>query len=63
MPKKAEFLACQGDRRAGREFLLEYQRCVLLVLEQEGVLDPEQLERCVDRLRKQWRITSEEAAV
>lgn len=54
MPKKkAEFLNYQGDLKPNREFLLEYQRCVLLALEQEGILDHEQLVECINRLKKQ----------
>ena len=53
MPKKAEFLFCQGDNRATERFLFEYQKCILLVLKQAGVLDLEQMEECIRRLEKQ----------
>ena len=36
MAKKAEFVGSQNNERPGKEFLLEYQRSVLLALEQEG---------------------------
>ena len=51
MPKKAEFLLCQGDNKANETFLIEYQRGILLALEKEGILDQEQLEECIIRLK------------
>jgi len=51
--KKAEFLMCQGDDRASGDFLLEYQRGILLVLHREGFLDRGQLEECLARLEGQ----------
>ena len=38
MAKKAEFVGSQNNERPGKEFLLEYQRSVLLALEQEGIV-------------------------
>lgn len=55
MPKNAEFFLCQGDDKASKRFLLEYQRCILLALEKEGILDQEQLKECVIYLEKQDR--------
>ena len=55
MPKNAEFFLCQGDSKANEKFLLEYQRCILLALKKEGILDQEQLEECVMRLEKQYQ--------
>lgn len=53
MMKKAAFLECQNNGEPGREFLLEYQRSVLLRLERAGFLTPEQLADCVRKLGKQ----------
>ena len=55
MSKNADFLLCQGDENANEEFLLEYQRCILLALKEEGILDQEQMEECVIRLEKQFQ--------
>lgn len=52
--KNAEFLMCQGDDMPNKKFLLEYQRCILLALEREGLLDQNQLEECIIRLGKQY---------
>ena len=52
MANKAEFLMCQGDSRATKKFLIEYQRCILFTLESEGILDRHQREECVLRLEK-----------
>ena len=38
MAKKAEFMGSQNNGRPGKEFLLEYQRSILLALEQEGIV-------------------------
>ncbi|MCF2595870.1 hypothetical protein [Pseudoflavonifractor phocaeensis] len=53
MAKKAEFVGSQNNERPGKAFLLEYQRSVLLALEQEGILDREQLADCIRKLEKQ----------
>ena len=53
MPKEAELLMCQGVAISDRGFLMEYQRCVLLALEKEGILHREQVEECIYRLGKQ----------
>lgn len=52
MPKKAELLACRYNEQPGKEFLFAYQRSVLLALEKEGFLNPEQLEACLGKLER-----------
>ena len=52
MRGKAELLECRSGGKPGREFLLEYQRSVLLTLEKRGLLTPEQLAECVRKLEK-----------
>lgn len=53
MTKKAELLECRKNGQPGREFLLEYQKSVLLALERAGFLTPEQLADCIRKLEEQ----------
>ena len=53
MPKHAEFLNCTGTPKAEKDFLLEYQRAVLLTLQKEGIIDQFQLEECIRKLELQ----------
>ena len=54
MPKYAEFFMSEGEKKAGRKFLLEYQRCILIALKREGLLSREQLDKCISRLESQY---------
>ena len=54
MRKHAEFFAVEGDKKANRKFLLEYQRCILLALKKDGLLNREQLEKCILKLESQY---------
>ncbi len=56
MPKYAEFLNCTGSPKAGKTFLLEYQKAVLLTLQKEGNIDQFQLEECIRKLEAQLHI-------
>ena len=53
MPKNAELLTTEGNLTADNAFLLEYQRCILLELEQMGILRREEVEKCLSILENQ----------
>lgn len=53
MATKAELLEYRNSGAPGREFVLEYQKDVLLALERAGLLTPEQLTDCIRILEKQ----------
>jgi len=55
MPKYAEFLNCTGTPKAEKNFLLEYQKAVLLTLQKEGIIDQFQLEECIRKLELQYQ--------
>ena len=55
MPKYAEFLNCSATTKAGKDFLLEYQKTVLLTLQKEGIIDQFQLEECIRKLELQCK--------
>ena len=48
--RRAELLECRKGGTPGGEFLLEYQRGVLLALERAQLLTAEQLAQCVRKL-------------
>lgn len=50
MPKNAEFLKCDGIKKAESDFLLEYQKAVLFALRKEGDIDQFQLSECIKKL-------------
>ena len=53
--KHAEFLYGQNSTRPGQGFLLEYQRSVLLALEDLGAMDPGERLACLETLERQFR--------
>ena len=53
MLKNAELLTTEDSIPANNAFLLEYQRCVLLELEQQGILRKEEVEKCYFILKNQ----------
>ena len=53
MAKSAELLAAEGNAAASRDYLLAYQKAVLFTLYQDGLLNQDQLERCIAKLEKQ----------
>lgn len=53
MMNKAELLECRKNGKPGREFLLEYQKSVLLALERADILTLEQLADCIRKLEEQ----------
>jgi len=53
MASKPELLQYQAADEIGQDFLLAYQRAVLLVLQQQGFLNEVQYKDCVQKLEKQ----------
>ena len=53
MAKNVELLAIAGNAEASHDFLLAYQKAVLLTLYQDGLLDQDQLERGITKLEYQ----------
>ena len=49
MASKPEFLQYQAADEIGQDFLLAYQRAVLLALQQQGVLNETQFKDCVEK--------------
>ena len=50
MASKPELLQYQAADEIGQDFLLAYQRAVLLALQQQGVLNETQFKDCVQKL-------------
>lgn len=57
MASKPEFLQYQAADEIGQDFLLAYQRAVLLALQQQGFLNEMQCRNCVQKLEDQKRNT------
>ena len=53
MASKPELLHNQAADEIGQDFLLAYQRAVLLVLHRQGFLNEVQYKDCVQKLEKQ----------
>ena len=53
MASKPELLHNQAADEIGKDFLLAYQRAVLLALQQHGFLNEVQYKDCVQKLEKQ----------
>ena len=53
MASKPELLHNQAADEIGQDFLLAYQRAVLLALQQQGCLNEVQYKDCVQKLDKQ----------
>ena len=56
MASKPELLQYQAADEIGQDFLLAYQRTVLLTLQQQGVLNETQCKDCVQKLEKYTRM-------
>ncbi|WP_455582552.1 hypothetical protein [Dysosmobacter sp.] len=52
MSKRPELLERQGAATANSDYLMEYQKAVLLALEKEGLLDHTQLKECITKLEQ-----------
>ena len=55
MASKPELLHNQAADEIGQDFLLAYQRTVLLTLQRQGVLNEMQCRNCVQKLEEQIR--------
>mgnify|MGYP004524280961 CR=1 FL=1 len=55
MASKPELLEYQAADEVGQDFLLAYQRAVLLTLQQQGVLNETQFKDCIQKLEKYAR--------
>lgn len=53
MASKPELLQYQAADEIGQDFLLAYQRAVLLALQRQGFLNEVQYKDCVQKLEKQ----------
>ena len=58
MASKPELLQYQAADEIGQDFLLAYQRAVLLALQQQGILNETQFKDCVQKLGQQVRTTN-----
>ena len=63
MASKPELLHNQAADEIGQDFLLAYQRAVLLALQQQGVLNETQFKDCVQKLEEQIRNTGKSKSV
>lgn len=58
MAKNAELLATEGNAAASRDYLLAYQKAVLFTLYQNGLLNQDQLEQSIKKLKQQFRTST-----
>ena len=56
MASKPELLEYQAADEIGQDFLLAYQRAVLLALQQQGFLNEMQCRDCVQKLEQHTRM-------
>lgn len=63
MASKPELLQYQAADEIGQDFLLAYQRAILLALQQQGVLNETQFKDCVQKLEEQTRNTGKSKSV
>lgn len=63
MASKPELLHNQAADEIGQDFLLAYQRAVLLALQRQGFLNEMQYRNCVQKLEDQKRNTRKSKSV
>ena len=63
MASKPELLHNQAADEIGQDFLLAYQRAVLLTLQRQGFLNETQYKDCVQKLEKQAKISDKSNSV
>ena len=63
MASKPELLQYQAADEIGQDFLLAYQRAVLLSLQQQGILNETQFKDCVQKLGQQVRTINKSNSV
>ena len=63
MASKPELLEYQAADEIGQDFLLAYQRAVLLALQQQGVLNEMQFKDCVQKFEQQAKTSDKSDSV
>ena len=63
MAGKPEMLEYRAADEIGQDFLLAYQRAVLLALQRQGVLNETQCKDCVQKLERQVRTANKSVSV
>ena len=63
MASKPELLHNQAADEIGQDFLLAYQRAVLLALQRQGFLNEMQCKNCVQKLEDKKRNTGKSKSV
>ena len=63
MASKPELLHNQAADEIGQDFLLAYQRAVLLTLQRQGFINEMQCSNCVQKLEHQIRNTRKSKSV
>ena len=63
MASRPELLQYQAADEIGQDFLLAYQRAVLLALQRQGFLNEVQCKGCVQKLEDQKRNTGKSKSV
>ena len=63
MASKPELLQYQAADEIGQDFLLAYQRAVLLALQKQGFLNEVQYKDCVQKLEKQAKASGKSSSV
>ena len=63
MASKPELLQYQAADEIGQDFLLAYQRAILLVLQRQGFLNEVQYRDCVQKLEKQEKTSDKSDSV
>ena len=63
MASKPELLQYQAADEIGQDFLLAYQRAVLLALQRQGFLNEMQYNDCVQKLEKQAKTSDKSSSV
>ena len=63
MASKPEMLEYRAADEIGQDFLLAYQRAVLLALQRQGILNETQCKDCVQKLEQQVRTANKSVSV
>ncbi len=63
MASKPELLEYQAADEIGQDFLLAYQRTVLLALRRQGFLNETQYKDCIQKLEKQAKTSDKSNSV
>ena len=63
MASKPELLEYQAADEIGQDFLLAYQRAVLLALRRQGFLNETQYKDCIQKLEKQAKTSDKSNSV